>query len=224
MQGVRVISSWCSTNLTGKSGPGNLEVPQIFSSPSVFSVSSSQPLKVSPPWLVEFMALRTILAVILVSLLMAMLGCTSIRHTFDVEDHTRGSEGFYKNKIYVGVRSILDPRFPFLYLSHAVVTILDLPFSFILDTLLLPYTIPVTKQNLSDAKPVDAVCFLLGNLRPMLVSMEGRRFPDVFTDHTSGSVLVRREPNQPPTKPAASEMTRTISAALSVKAVSVCRG
>ena len=77
-------------------------------------------------------------AIFFVGLLAACTGCQSIRNTFDAADHKIGSEGFYKNKIYVGVRSDLDSRFPSLYLSHFVFTVLDIPFSFVADTVLLP--------------------------------------------------------------------------------------
>lgn len=50
------------------------------------------------------------------------------------------------NKIYVGTRSTL--RNP-----HGA--LLDLPFSFVLDTILLPYTIPVTIYNSIKNKPPE---------------------------------------------------------------------
>jgi hypothetical protein len=63
-----------------------------------------------------------------------------------------------------------------------LVTIFDIPLSFVMDTLLLPYTIPVTIKNTSDAKPADAVCFLLDDIRPLLRSSEGRKLPSIFNE------------------------------------------
>jgi uncharacterized protein YceK len=127
-------------------------------------------------------SLPSITAVVLLSLITVSSGCASIRNTFDSQDHSLGSAGFYKNKIYVGVRSNLDSRFPPLYLSHLLVTIFDIPLSFVMDTLLLPYTIPVTIKNMSDAKPADAVCFLLDDISPLLLSSEGRKLANIFNE------------------------------------------
>jgi len=49
-----------------------------------------------------------------------------------------------KNKIYVGTRASL---------GNVHGGILDAPFSFVLDTILLPYTIPVTIYNYSMSEP-----------------------------------------------------------------------
>lgn len=59
-----------------------------------------------------------------------LAGCGTLANTFEPEP---------ENKIYVGVRADLGA------VGHG--GLLDLPFSFVLDTLLLPYTIPKTIAN-----------------------------------------------------------------------------
>src|SRR5215831_5389321 len=78
-------------------------------------------------------------------------GCASLHHTFD--------DYFYKNKIFVGVRADLSFLSPHWY--HDLIQLIDVPFSFVLDILFLPYTIPITQENIAKAKPIDAVCFLV---------------------------------------------------------------
>ena len=127
-------------------------------------------------------SLPAITAVMLLILITVCGGCGSIYQTFDSESHSLGDEGFYKNKIYVGVRDHFDSRFPSLYLSHFLFALVDIPLSFIADTVLLPYTIPVTIKNLSEAKPVDAICFLLEGNSTLLLSAEGKRLLHAFNE------------------------------------------
>lgn len=63
-------------------------------------------------------------------LLPALSGCGTLANTFEEEP---------KNKIYIGVRVDIDA------FGHG--GFLDLPFSLVLDTILLPYTIPKTIAN-----------------------------------------------------------------------------
>ena len=135
------------------------------------------------PRLVRTVGSRLMTAVVLVGVLISWFGCASIYQTFDSESHSLGVEGFYKNKIYVGVRDHFDSRFPSLYLSHFLFALVDIPLSFIADTVLLPYTIPVTIKNLSEAKPVEAVCFLLEDISSdLLLSAEGKRLLHAFNE------------------------------------------
>ena len=62
----------------------------------------------------------------------ALSGCGTLANTFEEEP---------RNKVYAGVRADLTEW----TLLHGGV--LDLPFSFVLDTILLPYTIPKTIAN-----------------------------------------------------------------------------
>ena len=78
-------------------------------------------------------------------------GCASLHFTFD--DYS------YKNKIFVGVRADVTVVSPHWY--HNWIQLIDVPFSFVLDILFLPYTIPKTQENMAKAKPIDAVCFLM---------------------------------------------------------------
>jgi uncharacterized protein YceK len=66
------------------------------------------------------------------SLLLALSGCGTLANTFEDEP---------KNKIYVGVRQ------DFTGWTFAHGGFIDWPFSLVLDTILLPYTIPVTIHN-----------------------------------------------------------------------------
>jgi len=69
----------------------------------------------------------------------ALSGCGTLANTFEEEP---------RNKVYAGVRADLTEW----TLLHGGV--LDLPFSFVLDTILLPYTIPKTIANhAADDKP-----------------------------------------------------------------------
>ena len=65
-------------------------------------------------------------------LIPALSGCGTLANTFEEEP---------RNKVYAGVRADLTEW----TLLHGGV--LDLPFSFVLDTILLPYTIPKTIAN-----------------------------------------------------------------------------
>lgn len=78
---------------------------------------------------------RQIKVMVLITLLGLSSGCSTLFYI---------SEDEPPNKIYVGTREIL--RNP-----HRV--LLDLPFSFVLDTVLLPYTIPVTIYNSTKKQP-----------------------------------------------------------------------
>ena len=126
-------------------------------------------------------AMRQLLVVS--SLLIVLSGCQSIRETFDADAHKWGLAGHFKNKIYVGVRSDFQVMAHPYYLSHFFSSVIDLPFSVISDTVLLPYTIPVTIDNLSTRNVVDTVCFLLADLRlEQLLSKEGKKNPDIFQE------------------------------------------
>lgn len=63
---------------------------------------------------------------------LALSGCGTLANTFEEEP---------KNKIYVGVRQDLTGW------TFAHGGFIDLPFSFVADTILLPYTIPKTIAN-----------------------------------------------------------------------------
>lgn len=63
---------------------------------------------------------------------LALSGCATLANTFEDEP---------KNKIYVGVRQDFTGR------TFAHGGFVDWPFSLVLDTILLPYTIPVTIRN-----------------------------------------------------------------------------
>lgn len=65
-------------------------------------------------------------------LALALSGCATMANTFEEEP---------KNKIYVGVRQDLTGW------TFAHGGFIDLPFSFVADTILLPYTIPKTIAN-----------------------------------------------------------------------------
>jgi uncharacterized protein YceK len=75
-------------------------------------------------------------------LALALSGCATMAGTFEAEP---------PNKIYIGVRQDLTEW----TLIHG--GFLDLPFSFIADTILLPYTIPKTIANYAadDHEPVS---------------------------------------------------------------------
>ena len=64
-------------------------------------------------------------------------GCATLANTFEEEP---------KNKIYVGVRQ------DFTGWTFAHGGFIDWPFSLVLDTVLLPYTIPVTIRNYATAE------------------------------------------------------------------------
>lgn len=66
------------------------------------------------------------------SLAFALSGCATLANTFKDEP---------KNKIYVGVRQDFNGW------TFAHGGFIDWPFSLVLDTILLPYTIPVTIWN-----------------------------------------------------------------------------
>ncbi len=120
---------------------------------------------------------------LVVSSFLALLsGCQSIRETFDHEAHQLRLAGRFKNKIYVGVRSDFKVMADPYYLSHIFTSLIDLPFSLISDTMLLPYTIPVTIDNLSEKNVIDPVCFLLEDIDHDLLSKEGKPRPDVFKE------------------------------------------
>ncbi len=72
---------------------------------------------------------------LLAFLLPLLAGCGTLVNTFGDEP---------RNKIYVGVRVDLDA------FGHG--GFLDLPFSLVLDTILLPYTIPRTIANYAAAE------------------------------------------------------------------------
>jgi uncharacterized protein YceK len=124
------------------------------------------------------------------SLLVLLSGCSSIRETFDVNArqggygfHRNKIYGVYKNKIYVGVRNDFKTVAHPYYLIHLFVALIDLPLSLISDTVLSPYAIPVTIDNLSEKNVVDPVCFLLNDLRyRQLLSKEGKKEPDIFLE------------------------------------------
>jgi uncharacterized protein YceK len=65
-------------------------------------------------------------------LALALSGCATMANTFEAEP---------PNKVYVGVRQDLT-GWTFIHGGF-----LDLPFSFVADTILLPYTIPKTIVN-----------------------------------------------------------------------------
>lgn len=65
-------------------------------------------------------------------LALALSGCATLANTFEDEP---------KNKVYVGVRQ------DFTGWTFAHGGFVDWPFSLVLDTILLPYTIPVTIRN-----------------------------------------------------------------------------
>ncbi len=80
---------------------------------------------------------------------LALAGCGTLANTFEEEPG---------NRIYVGLRADLGA------IGHG--GLLDLPFYFVLDTILLPYTIPKTIANRSavesvgkpeDMKPADGI-------------------------------------------------------------------
>lgn len=75
---------------------------------------------------------RSIRLAAVLCLLPVLAGCGTLANSFEEEP---------KNKIYVGVRADLNEW----TLAHG--GFLDLPFSLVLDTLLLPYTIPKTIAN-----------------------------------------------------------------------------
>lgn len=80
-----------------------------------------------------------------IALVLALSGCATLANTFEDEP---------KNKIYVGVRQ------DFTGWTFAHGGFVDWPFSLVLDTILLPYTIPVTIRNYAaddgeDRKPED---------------------------------------------------------------------
>ena len=68
----------------------------------------------------------------ILALALALSGCGTLANTFEEEP---------KNKIYVGVRQ------DFTGWTFAHGGFVDWPFSLVLDTILLPYTIPVTIRN-----------------------------------------------------------------------------
>ena len=70
-----------------------------------------------------------LMPVLALALVLALSGCATLANTFEDEP---------KNKIYVGVRQ------DFTGWTFAHGGFVDWPFSLVLDTILLPYTIPVT--------------------------------------------------------------------------------
>lgn len=74
------------------------------------------------------------------ALALALSGCGTLANTFEDEP---------KNKIYVGVRQDLT-EWTFIHGGF-----LDLPFSFVADTILLPYTVPKTIANYASAEGTD---------------------------------------------------------------------
>lgn len=93
--------------------------------------------------------------ILLIIVLLLSIFSASIRHTFfstfadGDNESTHGPYG-YKSKIYAGVEwdinEILASCF-FLACITAPIGIIDLPFSFVIDTLLLPYTITSKQRN-----------------------------------------------------------------------------
>ena len=73
-----------------------------------------------------------LMPVLALALVLALSGCGTLANTFEEEP---------KNKIYVGVRQ------DFTGWTFAHGGFVDWPFSLVLDTILLPYTIPVTIRN-----------------------------------------------------------------------------
>lgn len=73
-----------------------------------------------------------LMPVLALALVLALSGCGTLANTFEEEP---------KNKIYVGVRQ------DFTGWTFAHGGFVDWPFSLVLDTILLPYTIPKTIAN-----------------------------------------------------------------------------
>lgn len=82
-------------------------------------------------------------------------GCASIHQTFiskEYNDTTHGAYG-YKSKVYAGVKMDVGVVGACCYMMACIcapVGLIDMPFSFVADTLFLPYTI--TSATLNDNK------------------------------------------------------------------------
>ena len=106
------------------------------------------PMNGSPGLQRSFLALGLLLA-------LTNAGCYSLMGTFFDDTAQR-------NKIFVGTRTIVFATFHAAYFR---IIYLDLPLSFAMDTVLLPYTIPITAWNYSH--PPDTACYAIHQVRVM---------------------------------------------------------